>query len=33
VADETARLVLGQLGLIVAQRDRLASVVQDIRNG
>jgi YccS/YhfK family integral membrane protein len=31
VEDETARLVLEQLGLIVAQRDRLVSVVRDIR--
>lgn len=29
--DETVRLVLGQLGLILAQRDRLASVVRDMR--
>jgi len=33
VDDETARLVLGQLGLILVLRDRLASVVRDIRNG
>jgi YccS/YhfK family integral membrane protein len=33
VEDEVARLVLGQLGLILAQRDRLGSVVCDIRNG
>ena len=32
VDDEAARLVLGQLALILAQRDRLASVVRDIRN-
>ncbi|RUL78168.1 YccS family putative transporter [Dyella choica] len=31
--DEIARLVLGQLALILAQRDRLASVLRDIRNG
>jgi YccS/YhfK family integral membrane protein len=31
--DEVARLVLGQLGLILVLRDRLASVVRDIRNG
>ena len=31
ISDETARLVLGQLTLILAHRDRLASVVQDIR--
>ncbi|GLQ96367.1 TIGR01666 family membrane protein [Dyella mobilis] len=31
VSDDTARLVLGQLSLILAQRDRLASVVRDIR--
>ena len=33
VQDEVARLVLGQLGLILVLRDRLASVVRDIRNG
>jgi YccS/YhfK family integral membrane protein len=33
VADETARLVLSQLSLILAHRDRLASVVRDIRAG
>ena len=33
VNDETARLVLGQLTLILAHRDRLASVVRDIRAG
>jgi len=33
VNDEVARLVLGQLGLILGQRDRLGSVVRDIRNG
>ena len=33
VQDEVARLVLGQLGLILMLRDRLASVVRDIRNG
>lgn len=33
VTDETARLVLRQLGLILAQRDRLGSVVKDIRTG
>lgn len=32
-ADETVQLVLRQLGLILAQRDRLGSVVRDIRNG
>jgi len=31
--DETARLVLGQLGLILVLRDRLVSVVRDIRSG
>lgn len=31
VSDETARLVLGQLALILAHRDRLASVVRDIQ--
>jgi YccS/YhfK family integral membrane protein len=33
VNDETARLVLSQLTLILAHRDRLASVVRDIRAG
>lgn len=33
VRDEVARLVLGQLGMILVLRDRLASVVRDIRNG
>ncbi|MBE1159686.1 YccS family putative transporter [Dyella acidiphila] len=33
VNDDTARLVLSQLGLILAQRDRLASVVRDIQAG
>ncbi|MFC3651001.1 YccS family putative transporter [Dyella humi] len=32
VNDETARLVLGQLGLILTLRDRLASVVRDMRS-
>ncbi|RDS80894.1 TIGR01666 family membrane protein [Dyella monticola] len=32
VLDDTARLVLGQLALILAQRDRLASVVRDMRS-
>ncbi|WP_233842129.1 YccS family putative transporter [Dyella sp. 2HG41-7] len=32
INDETARLVLGQLSLIQAHRDRLASVARDIRN-
>lgn len=32
VNDDTARLVLGQLALILTQRDRLTSVVRDIRN-
>lgn len=31
--DEAARLVLGQLALILAHRDRLATVVHDIRTG
>jgi YccS/YhfK family integral membrane protein len=31
VTDETARLVLGQLALILALRDRLASVMHDMR--
>lgn len=33
VQDETARLVLGQLGLILVLRDRLVSVMKDIRHG
>ncbi|GGA14882.1 YccS family putative transporter [Dyella caseinilytica] len=33
VNDETARLVLGQLALILAHRDRLASVIRDIQAG
>jgi YccS/YhfK family integral membrane protein len=33
VNDETARLVLSQLALILAHRDRLVSVVRDIRTG
>ncbi|GLQ51148.1 YccS family putative transporter [Dyella flava] len=33
VNDETARLVLSQLALILAHRDRLVSVVRDIRAG
>jgi YccS/YhfK family integral membrane protein len=31
--NETARLILGQLSLILAQRDRLVAVVHDIRAG
>ena len=31
--NETARLILGQLALILAHRDRLVAVVQDIRAG
>jgi uncharacterized membrane protein YccC len=33
VSDDTARLVLSQLALILAHRDRLVSVVRDIRAG
>ncbi|GLQ46451.1 TIGR01666 family membrane protein [Dyella lipolytica] len=33
IEDETARLVLGQLALIMAHRDRLAAVVRDIQAG